>query len=316
MTRRACIGLGLVALLAACAHDPNDCYLERAAEMPVRMASGAILVPVRIDGTATEMMLDTGASSSLLSEEAAPRLGLAEDNRQTLITGVGGAAVSRHARVRSLEVGGQTWTSLSLPIVRLAHKFTGAPLPAGILGADRLSEFDVELDFPHGQMRLWHVAHCGGDFVRWSLPHYVVPLARHSQNQMIAPAEINGHKVTALVDWGAAGTTVTGWFTTSLGVTPEMLASDRLIATSGLDQSRLPTRVHRFEELRIGAEVFRHPTLFVADLHLHDVGMTLGANFVRRRRIWLSYATRQMFVVPPSKTDESPPVASTHRAPS
>jgi hypothetical protein len=88
-------------------------------------------------------------------------------------------------------------------------------------------------------------------------------------------------------------------------VTPEMLESDRLTGTLGLDQSRLPTRVHRFDVLRIGAEVIRDPRLFVADLRLNEVGMSLGANFVRRRRIWLSYATLQMFVVPPETGETS-----------
>lgn len=294
--------------LASCGsgYDPATCVTERTAEIPARMSSGVILVPARIDGTDVESMLDTGASRSSLSDAAAPRLALPEDaGQQTVIVGVGGVTISRHAKVRSLEVGGQMWTSLSLTIVRLAQNFNDAPLVAGILGADRLSEFDVELDIPHGHMTLWRVAHCGGDFVRWNSPHYVVPLTRRYENQMIAPAEVNGQKVTAIVDWGATRTSVTGWFAARLGVTPEMLESDRLTGTLGLDQSRLPTRVHRFDVLRIGAEVIRDPRLFVADLRLNEVGMSLGANFVRRRRIWLSYATLQMFVVPPETGETS-----------
>ncbi len=320
MTLRASVGLGLITFLAACASlsdlvtGPGACTLARVAEMPARIVGGAILVPVRIDGTAAEMMLDTGATSSLLSDEATPRLALPEDSgHRTLISGQGGVTLSRHARVRSLEVGGRTWSSLSLPVVRLVHNFKDAPLVAGILGGDRLSEFDVELDLPNGRMSLWHVAHCGGDFIRWNVPHYAIPLTRHYQNQMIAPVQINGRDATALVDWGASRTTVSGWFAAKLGVTPERLASDRLITSRGLDQNQLTTRIHRFDEVRIGPEILRGVAFLVADMHV-EVGMTLGASFARRRRIWLSYATRQMFVAPPRKMEESPADSPTPRA--
>ena len=319
MIARIGIVLGFLICLTACSPlgdwsaGPNACAPERVAEIPVRIVHGAALVPVRVDGTEAEMMLDT-AASTLLSEEVAARLGLAEDtSRKTWITSIGGVTIARHVRVRSLEIGGQTSASLNLPVARAGHKFKEPPLFAGILGADQLSKFDIELNLPRGRVTFWRVAHCAGDFVRWNEPHYAIPLTRDYQNHMIAAARIDGHDVNAYVDWGASATTVLSWFSANLGITPEMLASEPLIASIGVDQKRLPTRVHRFETLQIGTEVIRGPRLLIANLSFHEVGMLLGLNFARGRRIWLSYATRQMFVAPPARRNEQRPPADASR---
>jgi hypothetical protein len=38
----------------------------------------------------------------------------------------------------------------------------------------------------------------------------------------------------------------------------------------------------------------------LANLHVQEVGMLLGADYASTRQIWLSYVTHQMFVVPPN----------------
>jgi hypothetical protein len=56
-------------------------------------------------------------------------------------------------------------------------------------------------------------------------------------------------------------------------------------------------RRHRFAELRVGSETTRDPTLWVAPVHVVPVvDMLLGADWLGARHVWLSFATRQMFV--------------------
>jgi hypothetical protein len=62
--------LCLVVCLVGCAPVPDPmakpaaaCLLERVAEMPVRFAEGAILVPAHINRTEVEMQVDTGATN-------------------------------------------------------------------------------------------------------------------------------------------------------------------------------------------------------------------------------------------------------------
>jgi predicted aspartyl protease len=309
------IGLLLfVAAQAACANvpapvaDTGTCKMERAAEMPVRVVAGGILVPGHINQIAVQMMLDTGASASMLDEAVARRLSLPSDpHRRTTLIGVGGTTLSQNTLVRSFEVGGQEWESVSIPTGHLARKFDETPPVAGLLGADRLGSFDVELDIPHGRMTLWNVEHCAGNFVPWDVPHYIIPLQRHNPNRMVARVEVGGHEVNALVDWGANATTMSETAAADIGVVPEMLATDRSGVSWGVDQNQLRVRYHRFDEVRIGRELFHHLIISVSDLQLQEAGMALGADYARGRRIWLSYATRQMFVVPPKLANDAKP---------
>jgi predicted aspartyl protease len=307
---------GLLACVSACGTIPdraagstaNACSVQRVAEMPVRIANGAILIPATINQTKVEMQIDTGASGSMIDQTMAARLALPSDaHRRTTLRGIGGDVESQNTVVRSLEIGGQEWQSLSLSTGHLATEFHHGTQVAGLLGADRLSGFDIELDVPHARMTLWQVSHCAGDFALAGSPHFVVPLAWHTPNRLVARVEIDGHPVEALIDWGSRATTITGAAAASVGVTPAMLAGDRAGKSWGVDRNENIVHLHRFESLRVGRETFHNVGLNVADLHMQEVGMLLGADYASSRRIWLSYATHQMFVVPPALAKQSPP---------
>jgi predicted aspartyl protease len=307
--RRAADGRGLrrwltaaliaLAVRAAAPHDAAACDMHPEAETAVRFAGGAILVPVRVNGAAAEMILDTASSFSLLDAEAAKPFSLeADPGRRTKLTGVGGETTSPNVILRSLTIGSLTWNSVSLPIGRIAHTFSG-PLPVvGVFGADRLGDFDVELDVPDGRVTLWHVADCRGDFPRWDVPRYSTPLIRYPRNLVAAEVELNGLAVPAVIDWGAERTVVAASAAARVGVTEDMLAHDWTVTGWGVDQRRFPIHMHRFDTMRIGGELFRQVVLPVADIHPGPASLLLGADFARVRRIWLSYATDRMFVAP------------------
>jgi predicted aspartyl protease len=307
------VSIGLAVALAACATvaEPNasngTCRVERVAEMPVRFVDGAILIPGHLNQVAVQLQVDTGATTSMLDQAMATRLALpADPHARTTLHGIGGDFVSQNTLVRSFEVGGQEWLSMSIATGHLAGTFHETPSVVGLLGGDRLASFDVELDVPDGRMTLWSVANCQGNFVAWTMPHYAIPLERHPPNRMVARIEIDGHPIEAVVDWGARSTTITDAVAAGVGVTPDMLASDRTGSTWGIDQTHRTVRLHKFSEVKIGGETFHNVTLPVADLRLREAGMLLGADYMRKRRIWLSYSTRQMFVVPPDSA-KSPP---------
>jgi hypothetical protein len=75
-----------------------------------------------------------------------------------------------------------------------------------------------------------------------------------------------------------------------------MLSRDASGSSLGVDQNNVPIQVHRFGEVMIGSTRFRNVELEVAALRVTDVGMLLGADYVSRRHVWLSYASDQLFV--------------------
>jgi predicted aspartyl protease len=301
---RCLAAIGLALIVAACdgsggtpgAH-PEACSIEQTAVLAVRFVQGSILVPASINHRPAQLVVDTGASSSLLTPDAVDRLHLpADPHRSTTLHGIGGSVVTRNALVRSFEIGGLDWQADSIATGELGRHYQEDPPVDGLLGADFLHHQDVELDIPHGRIVLWRVQHCAGDFLTWQAPHFVIPLLRYQPNRMVAHVRIDGQPVTALIDWGARFSTITIATATALGVTPGMLALDRPGSSHGVDQNELPVHAHRFTELSIGAGTFRNIAIQVADLQVTDVGMLLGADYVRSRRVWLSYATEQMFV--------------------
>jgi hypothetical protein len=62
----------------------------------------------------------------------------------------------------------------------------------------------------------------------------------------------------------------------------------------GPDQ--LTARVHRFREISLGAEAYPNPVLPVIAFPSPAMDGLLGMNYLRRNRIWLSYASGQVFV--------------------
>ena len=271
--------------------------------LPVRFVQGHILVPVSINHTPVQLLVDTGASASMLTPDAAAILRLPPDlNRTTTVHGTGGSVITRNVLIQSFEVGGNGSLVRSVVTGKLDQQYQEDPPVAGLLGVDYLDHFDIELDVPNHRMALWRVQNCTRDFLTWQVPHFTIPLLLYQPNRLVAHVRIDGHPVTALIDWGARATTITSATATALGVTPDMLALDRSGTSHGIDQTEVPFRLHRFAEVSIGLATFRNAPLEVADLRVSDVGMLLGADYFRTRHVWLSYATEQMFV-------ERPPVS-------
>jgi predicted aspartyl protease len=312
-----CFATLLILLLAACqsgggsstdqAAAQETCQLDRIADLPVRLSRGHILIPAAINDTAVQLVVDTGASMSMLTPSAVARLGLPTDQyRTTTIHGTGGTVVTHNSSIRSFRIGSQDWLGSSIATGRLPTEYTEEPLVAGIIGADHLTEFDVELDIPQQRLTLWRVQHCYGDFVPWQTPHYAMPLARYQPNRMVAHITIDGRSVSALVDWGAYATIMATDTAAQLGVSGEMLARDPSGNGRGVDFNNVPFAMHRFADVTIGAAHFHNAALEVAPLHVTDVGMLLGIDYVSRRHVWLSYESDRLFVQRGPDTTASP----------
>jgi hypothetical protein len=57
---------------------------------------------------------------------------------------------------------------------------------------------------------------------------------------------------------------------------------------------------HQFKELQVGNETVEKPSLWVEPLHLSPIAdMLLGADWLAARRVWISFATSQLFVAAP-----------------
>jgi len=68
------------------------------------------------------------------------------------------------------------------------------------------------------------------------------------------------------------------------------------VTTQGVAGEVLTSHVHRFAKLEVGAAVVHNPEIIVTDLKLTDADMVLGIDFLKSRRVWLSYGSRRLFI--------------------
>lgn len=110
--------------------------------VPIQMNGAAVIVPVVLNrAVQADMILDTGASFTVVSQQLAGRLGLKATRRVSLVT-ANGVVGSPLAPLGSLKVGDAEATNLTVVIQDVA----AVPGLGGLLGLDFLSRYQISID--------------------------------------------------------------------------------------------------------------------------------------------------------------------------
>ncbi len=297
--------LGSAALvLAALAFLPrvsSGCEVTPRATVPLVLAAGRILVDVAVNGAPATFALDTGADRSLVTPEAVRRLGLARSRWvDATVIGIGGIARYRVADARTLSLGGVSlWArNVGHPILAVAplgEARAAALVVDGQLGRDFLRSFDVALNGPARTLTLWQVRDCAGRFLPWRAPYDAIPALPAYADALVLPVEANGVTLRALPDTGTTETLIAAPGMARLGLVAP--ASAPTMRTYGVGRFARPVWPVHLSSLRLGDETIRDPIVLGSALRAFPiVDLVLGADWFRTRRVWLSYATGQVFV--------------------
>jgi len=296
-----------LAPLACVALPGQACEVRAVADVPIDTSTPNLIVHVSVDGTPLPFVLDTGAQRTVLDAATVQRLGVARDEwAATTMRGVGGDDQQRNAKPASVVLGGVMLRPrslapfLSLPVATLPHGLVGGVPVAGLLGSDLLSSFDLIIDGPGRRLALNEVRDCSGGFLPWKVPYEALPTMRPLENLLLIPVQIDGHVLMAELDSGAAYTTVLAPGMAKLGITQADIARDRPLQARGLGPNAVMMHFHRFATMSVGSRVQANPVLLVGPARaLRIVDMLLGADWLRPRLVWVSYATSRVFVAEP-----------------
>jgi predicted aspartyl protease len=277
----------------------GGCGTAQLGQTTVATLRNAPIVTLLANGMPVTMLLDTGAETTILTPGAAKRLGAqrpqVEFDRQ--LRGVAGSLRTAEVELHSFTIGGVAipWRRVRVAPINVVSIFSG-PLD-GVLGADSLNSFDIDLDLPNNRITFYSRQACPGAAPAWTEPYITMAAGRSKGDHLFFPVQLDGHKINAFIDTGAQSTVLSSGAALALGLTPVLLARDRAAVLRGAGPEQLSGRVHRFARLEIGRETIRNPEIIVADLNLSDADLVLGIDIVRPWRIWLSYGAQKIFLL-------------------
>jgi predicted aspartyl protease len=307
---RALLALALLFATAGCAADdpyrPNAeggavCPLIRETTMPVETHRNMLFVHVTIDGQPVKLLVDTGAEKTLLTEETVERLHLPRDyTHATRTYGIGDATAAWDALLpHGMVLGGVDFPVDRVTVGRFGITAVGGHAADGLLGADILLAYDLDLDLPQGQLSLYRARRqCPDAAPPWPQPYVNVAGVAARRDRLMVPFELDGVSGLAIVDTGAQISSISERLAARMGVGDGAMSDDRTVLAHGAAPNQIAVRVHRFRELRVGPAVMEAPSLPVVPMTSGMGDALVGADFLKGRRTWISYSTHRIFVTP------------------
>ena len=318
-----------LALAGLCAREAAaaDCGLKLVNTVPITMAYGGArpLVSVKINGTELKFLLDTGGYATQISASVAQDLKLPITESGGKLLDLYGNASSNAAKVETFGLGRLEDRNATLPVMTGAlgrtatdnGNATEQPTFVGLLAADYMGKYDVELDFAGGKMNYFSPDHCEGKVVYWPSAAIAAAPMRFTDNHLILDVMLDGKPQRAIIDTGAPGTTLT---------IPE---ARRVFGITAEDNDKAFEHVFQklsFEGLEVGNPHIRiipakigskdpnngfvtgTRTKMVDDLDSSEPAMLIGMNILSKLHLYIAFKEDKVYITP-----ASPPPAANAR---
>jgi predicted aspartyl protease len=298
--RRALFSIGLSVLALAGSSPPASaaCTLRKIAELPVSMTAAGPTVPLKINGVDARLVADSGAFFSMLTPEAARRLGLPPSAmpRGAIVGGVGGRARVRVATAKEMTVADAPFRNVDF----LVGGANALPSADGLLGESFLDKLDVEYDLGHGVIRLFRNEGCGpAALIYWNggQPYSTLKIERRKfgPHDIEARVTINGAEVHAILDTGAGRSILTEEAAARAGVRPDDPGVRPAGFVGGIGAQPRATWIGRFDSFAIGDEQVSDARLLFGELQIADADMLLGADFFLSHRVLVANSQQRIY---------------------
>lgn len=286
----------LLVVVAGCAEPRIDCDLTMVTQMPLQVQDALLVVPAGINGKRVKLVVDTGAERTTISDTAAERIGLPHDVRYaTRSLGVGGTTTTNDAILGRLVLGDKRFpvdrVAVGTFMLRTEHGLDAD----GLLGADILLAFDLDIDVPGGKLTLYRSRLCPNVHPPWR-EAVEIPGVRVRRDRLLLPFELDGMSGLGILDTGAQRNVVGMDMARRLGLNEQTLAGDRAVRQRGVGPDVTTAYLHRFQLLRIGPAIEHAPLVTVLPSEAGIGEALIGEEFLQGRRVWLSFRNRQAFV--------------------
>jgi len=314
-------------VLAACAFlttassaaaNADDCRLQRIASFDFT-DNGTVAMPVSIEGTTLPMAIDTGAEVSAVDPVVAGNLHLIERPiRQGAMYNAKGEQFTYVAVLHSLGIGEMHANDVKLLVWPSRMSRDGRI--AGVLGADLLRQFDVDIDFGAHKLTLFSQDHCPGKVVYWPAGNVaVVPMHVVNSGHNVLPAILDGHEIDALLDTGTTFSLLSMESARNIfGLTPN---SPDMTKTGEIGAVQTAVYRHTFKSLGLEGLAIANPTFYIWDNLMkysmtqaphtgsrlssaNESGgvtdLTLGLRELCHLHVYIAYKEQKLYITPAS----------------
>ena len=298
------------------AADTAQCDLQRAAELPVKTDGDMLLIQMQIEGRDAWVQVDTGSPFSLISARLADALNLRKSQTERAIGfDAAGKELRHYVNIRKLSLNGMTAENETFFV--MGENDTEDRPYDGIFGANFLSAYDIELDIPHGKMRLFLPNRCKTPPVYWTQDFAEVPFALDASLHMVMTVTLDGKPLHAMVDTGAGRSFLTAQTArNSFDFDPAAAGQQPDGEEKAGSGATLSYYKHRFGVLDIGGVAFRNPEFFIIpdktsrimrDHHGHDsdtlfsqtnqqTPVVIGMRQLARIRAYIAYKSAKLYI--------------------
>ncbi|HET7085056.1 MAG TPA: aspartyl protease family protein [Rhizomicrobium sp.] len=302
----------------ALAADAAGCTLKLVNTVPITMAANGtrVLVPVTINGTEKTFLLDTGGAVTQITASAARELKLPITESGGKLLDLYGGASGGAAKVDDFTLGRLHDKHATLII----STFDGESLYAGLLAADYMGKYDIELDFAGGKMNYFSRDHCKGRVVYWPAAAIAVVPMLLRDNHVNLDVTLDGHTFKAIIDTGAPNTTLTTAEAKRVfGITADMPGDKQIYEDRGEKAFEHVFQKLSFEGLEVGRphiEVIPDKTGsrdanndYVTGSRVHRVDdsdpsdpvMLIGMNILSKLRLYIAFDEQKIYITPASR---------------
>lgn len=296
------------------AAEPTAVTTPVAAGEPLEiLPTGHPVVLVSIDGSAPKrFVIDTAASSTtIMPKLRAAMPGLVAKLSDDPLDGAAGRSEVETAVVKEVRVAGHAFPSPELMLL--------PPGPTdhlgidGILGADIIADFAVEMDMPGRRWRMTpRVEAAMLDGMTASVPFTL--------DDMRAPRlniRLNGVEVPAVLDTGARGTIINWAAARAIGLSPDSPELAKASDIKGATNHAMPSVEAPIAALTIGAAKVEGRKVRIADLSVFKVlGFTpeqpaviLGIDMFADRRFVIDHPGLRLHISPPAAPRRDAPAS-------
>lgn len=315
---------GLFLAFGAVAQASADCgQLTMITSVDMHIGGdGRVYAPVKLNGVAKSMLVDTGGFFTEITPDAVAELNLGTRHTALEIIGVAGDTTSIAANA-SFQLGNLKASSMDFMVMPNNHLLSDDVADAaGIIAPSLLRNYDVDFDFAGKKFNLLSQDHCDGKVVYWPADAVaVVPMAINADGHIEFQVKLDDKPLTAILDTGATNTVL------NLEVAQDAFgihAGDATTPENGHlnGSTTAKTYTHRFKSLALEGIAIGNPTLdLIPDLLRNKIrdprdtvsgdtrirnparkttldDMIVGMDVLHRLHVYIAYKEKRLYITP------------------